>query len=62
MFKTFVIIAFVAIIVSLGNALFHLVKHKDQESSQKALKALTFRIGLSIALLIFAVLMRYLNF
>ena len=51
--KSIVIIAFILIIISLGNALFHLVKHKDQEESQKTVKALTFRITLSILLFIF---------
>ncbi len=55
--KTLIIIAFVAIIASLGSALFHLVKHKDQANSQKTLKALTFRIGLSVALFIFVVIL-----
>jgi uncharacterized membrane-anchored protein len=54
--KSLIIIAFVAIIASLGTALFHLVKHKDQAHSQKTLKALTFRIGLSVALFIFVVI------
>ena len=54
--KTLVIFAFVAIIASLGSALFHLVKHKDKANSQKTLKALTFRIGLSVALFIFIVI------
>ncbi len=51
MVKIIIIIAFVAIIFSLGSALFHLVKHKEQ--SKKTVKALTFRIGLSILLFIF---------
>ncbi|MDD5228542.1 MAG: twin transmembrane helix small protein [Methylococcales bacterium] len=55
--KTLIIIAFVAIIASLGSALFHLVKHKDQANSQKTLKALTFRISLSVALFIFVVIL-----
>jgi Na+/H+-translocating membrane pyrophosphatase len=54
--KTLIIIAFVAIVASLGSALFHLVKHKDQVNSQKTLKALTFRIGLSVVLFIFVVI------
>ncbi len=54
--KTLVIIAFVAIIASLGSALFHLVKNKDKASSEKTLKALTFRIGLSVALFVFVVI------
>ena len=51
--KTIIIIAFVAIIVSLGTALFHLVKRKTGEESDKTAKALTFRIGLSLLLFMF---------
>lgn len=55
--KTLIIIAFLAIIASLGSALFHLVKHKDTANSQKTLKALTFRIGLSVVLFILVVIL-----
>lgn len=51
--KSIVIIAFILIIISLGSALFHLVNRKTQESSEKTVKALTFRITLSILLFIF---------
>ncbi len=51
--KSIVIIAFILIIISLGSALFHLVKHKTEEESEKTVKALTFRITLSIVLFIF---------
>lgn len=51
--KSIVIIAFILIIISLGSALFHLVKHKTGEQSEKTVKALTFRITLSIVLFIF---------
>lgn len=51
--KSIVIIAFILIIISLGSALFHLVKYKNQEQSEKTVKALTFRITLSILLFIF---------
>ncbi|HEY8037886.1 MAG TPA: twin transmembrane helix small protein [Methylobacter sp.] len=51
--KSIVIIAFILIIISLGSALFHLVKHNTQEQSEKTAKALTFRITLSIVLFIF---------
>ncbi len=54
--KTLIIIAFLAIIASLGSALFNLVKHKDLADSQKTLKALTFRIFLSVTLFIFIVI------
>ncbi len=50
--KSFVIIAFILIIASLGSALFHLVKRKDNEPSQKTAKALTFRIALSVILFV----------
>ena len=51
--KTLVIIAFILIIISLGSALFHLVNRRTEEDSEKTVKALTFRIGLSIVLFIF---------
>ena len=51
--KTVIILAFILIIISLGSALFHLVKHKGQEQSEKTVKALTFRITLSLVLFIF---------
>ncbi len=50
--KSFVIIAFILIIISLGSALFHLVKRTDEEQSRKTANALTFRIGLSVVLFI----------
>ena len=50
--KIISIIAFIIIIFSLGSALFHLVKRKDQEQSEKTVKALTVRIGLSLVLFI----------
>ena len=51
--KSVIIIAFILIIISLGSALFHLVKRKNEETSQKTVKSLTFRITLSIVLFIF---------
>ena len=50
--KSFLIIAFLVIIFSLGSALFHLVTNKGKEQSEKTVKALTFRIGLSLVLFI----------
>lgn len=50
--KTLAILVFLAIVASLGSALFHLVKRKDSEQSQKTVKALTLRIGLSILLFV----------
>ena len=55
--KSFVVIAFILIIISLGSALLHLVKHKSHEDSKKTVKALTFRITLSIILFIFVFIM-----
>jgi uncharacterized membrane protein YidH (DUF202 family) len=53
MIKFIVVIAFSLIIISLGSALFHLVKHKGEKPSQDTVKALTFRISLSVVLFIF---------
>jgi Protein of unknown function (DUF2909) len=54
MIKIILIAVFLAIIFSLGSALYHLVKHKDGDaSSQKTVKALTFRVGLSVLLFVF---------
>ena len=50
--KVIFVIAFLLILISLGSALFHIVKPKD-EPSDKAVKALTIRISLSIVLFIF---------
>jgi len=50
--KIIFVIAFIIIIISLGSALFHLVNRKDQEHSDKTVKALTVRIGLSLVLFI----------
>jgi Protein of unknown function (DUF2909) len=53
MIKAVFIILFLTIIVSLGSALYHLVKQKpDDTPTDKTVKALTFRIGLSVALFI----------
>jgi len=49
--KVIIVIAFLLILASLGSALFHLVKH--EEKSEKTVRALTFRIGLSLILFIF---------
>ncbi|MGR8930758.1 MAG: twin transmembrane helix small protein [Gammaproteobacteria bacterium] len=51
--KTVAIVIFIAIIASLGSALFHLVRNQgDEEQSRKTAKALTVRIGLSVCLFI----------
>lgn len=51
--KSIFIIAFILIIISLGSALFHLIRNKTEEQSEKTVKALTFRIILSLVLFIF---------
>lgn len=50
MLKIIIILVFLTIIVSLGTALFHLIKNKA--SSKKTVKALTYRISISLALFI----------
>ena len=50
--KIVAIVIFIAILVSLGSALFHLVKRGDAEHSQKTAQALTYRIGLSLVLFV----------
>lgn len=48
--KSIFIFTFILIIISLGNALFHLAKRNNAEPSEKTVKALTARITLSIVL------------
>jgi hypothetical protein len=50
--KSIFIVVFVLIIISLGSALYQLVKGGSQEQSEKTVKALSFRIALSIVLFI----------
>lgn len=50
--KIIFIIAFIIILFSLGSALFHLVRHKDQQHSKKTVTALSYRIGISLVLFI----------
>ena len=53
MIKIFIIAVFLVIIFSLGSALYHLVKHKeDNGPSEKIVKALTVRISLSLLLFV----------
>ena len=53
--KIFVIAMLIAILVSLGTALFRLARNRGGEDDTATVKALTIRVGLSIAL--FAILM-----
>ncbi|HEB59641.1 MAG TPA: twin transmembrane helix small protein [Gammaproteobacteria bacterium] len=50
LFKTLVLVALLAIVASLGIAMFTLVR--DKGKSDRVLKALTVRIGLSVALFV----------
>jgi cytochrome bd-type quinol oxidase subunit 2 len=54
LFRVVVLIAFAAIVVSLGSALYHLSRGTQKDSAKMA-RALTIRIALSIAL--FALIM-----
>ena len=54
----FVVIAFLAIILlSLGSALYYLIR--DKGTSERTVKALTVRIGLSMTLFILLILCHY---
>jgi hypothetical protein len=50
--KILAVIVFIAILGSLGSALYHLVKHPEGDESGKTAKMLTIRIGLSLVLFI----------
>jgi hypothetical protein len=52
MIKIILIAVFLMIIASLGSALYHLVKYKEGAASTKTVRALTFRIGLSVLLFV----------
>ncbi len=53
--KSFIIIAFILIVVSLASALRQLMQRKEGETSDKMFKSLVIRVGLSISLFIFIV-------
>lgn len=53
-FKIIIILFLVAILVSLGSALYYLIGPK--EKSEEIVKALTFRIGLSLTLFILLII------
>jgi hypothetical protein len=52
--KPLIVIVLVAIVISLGSALFHLSSGKGD--SKKMLRSLTIRIGLSVALFLLILL------
>jgi hypothetical protein len=49
--RYFVLVVFLMIVASLGSALFFM--YRDQSGSNRAVKALAIRVGLSIALFLF---------
>jgi len=58
--KILILGALAAIVFSLGSALFHLSRGKgDKEDSRKMARALTIRVGLSVALFILLMLAWY---
>jgi cytochrome bd-type quinol oxidase subunit 2 len=57
-FRVGVLVAFAAIVVSLGSALYHLSRGTQQDSAKLA-RALTVRIALSLALFVLIMLAWY---
>lgn len=53
--KVIVVLVFIGIIASLGSGLYYLVN--DRGDSRRTLRALTFRIGLSVALFAFLMIL-----
>jgi len=58
--RYFVLLIFLMIVASLGSALFFL--YRDQSGSNRAVKALAIRVGLSIALFLFLMAGFYFGF
>jgi uncharacterized protein YacL len=54
-----IILVFLAIVGSLGSALYHLMR--DQGKSDRTVNALTWRVGLSIALFLFLLFAHYMG-
>jgi hypothetical protein len=57
-FKTLVVIVLLLILISLGKALFHLSR-TGQDDGKKMLSALSWRIGLSVALFVLLIVAFY---
>lgn len=53
--KVVIVLVFIGIIVSLGSGLYYLVN--DKGDSRRTLRALTFRIGLSVGLFVFLMIL-----
>jgi putative copper export protein len=60
LFKYFIVLVLVLIIASLGKALYHLSSSKPGDSG-KMLKALTWRIGLSVGLFVLLIVAYFLG-
>lgn len=57
-FKLLVVVVLVLILASLGKALYHLSSRK-QEDGEKMVKALAWRVGLSVSLFLLLILAYY---
>jgi hypothetical protein len=57
-FKYLIVVILALILISLGNALFHLSSSKP-EAGEKMVKALAWRIGLSVALFVLLIVAYY---
>ena len=53
--KIIIVLVFIGIVISLGSSLYYLVN--DKGDSRRTLKALTWRIGLSVGLFAFLMLL-----
>lgn len=59
--KVLVVLLLFFILFSLGSGLFYLVKDQGRSDSNRVLKALTWRIGLSLGLFLLLMLSMYLG-
>ncbi|HUN26364.1 MAG TPA: twin transmembrane helix small protein [Steroidobacteraceae bacterium] len=50
--RLLVVVGLLVVVASLGNALYHLARGPGRGDSRKLLRALTFRIGLSVVVFI----------
>ena len=58
--KLIVILLLIVILGSLGSAWYHLIKG-DKDDSNRMLKSLTLRVGLSVSLFVFLIIGYYLG-
>jgi len=57
--KLFILIAFIGIVISLGSALYYMVN--DKGSSKRTVRALTWRIGISVGLFALIMLLSFMG-